>query len=54
MDWLVEKYKGIIEIYPRKCMNSFVLDAKLNELSKTHDLVKVTNGWIRAFKKKIK
>lgn len=33
-EWIKEKYKGILEIYPRKCMNTYVLDAKLLELQK--------------------
>lgn len=51
MEWIVERYEGIIEIYPTKCMNSFVLEKKLQELSKTHDLAQITKDWIRAFKK---
>lgn len=50
-DWIKEKYKGILEIYPRKCMNTYVLDAKLIELQKDYDLVQVFPDWIRVFKK---
>ena len=46
-----QNYDGIIEIYPQKATNSMVLDKVLLELQKEHDLVKITNGWIRAFKK---
>ena len=48
---LKENYKGIIEIYPTKCTNTRVLNKVLFELSKTHNLVKITKGWIRAFEK---
>lgn len=46
------KHNGIIEIYPRKAMNTFTFDAALTELSKTHDIVKMFPDWLRAFKKK--
>lgn len=52
-EWIKEKYKGILEIYPRKCMNTFILESKLNELKKEYDLVQVFPDWIRAFKKEI-
>lgn len=45
------KYAGIIEIYPRKATNSFVLDAALHILSQTHEIIKMTDNWIRAFEK---
>ena len=48
-----QNYDGIIEIYPTKCMNSMVLDKVLIELEKEYDLVKITNDWIRAYKKEI-
>lgn len=50
-DFLKSNYKGIIEIYPTKCMNTMVLNKVLLELQKDYDLVKVFPGWIRAFKK---
>ena len=50
-DFLKSNYKGIIEIYPTKCMNTMVLNKVLLELQKDYDLVKVFTGWIRAFKK---
>lgn len=46
------KHKGIIEIYPRKAMNTFTFDAALSELSKTHDIVKMFPDWLRAFEKR--
>ena len=46
------KYAGIIEIYPRKATNSFVLDAALHILSQTHEIVKMTDNWLRAFEKR--
>ena len=46
------KHKGIIEIYPRKAMNTFTFDAALSELSKTHEIVKMFPDWLRAFKKR--
>lgn len=45
------KYKNIIEIYPRKAMNTFTFDAALHELSKTHEIIKMFPDWLRAFKK---
>ena len=45
------KHNGIIEIYPRKAMNTFTFDAALSELSKTHDIVKMFPDWLRAFEK---
>ena len=50
-NFLKSKYKGIIEIYPTKCMNTMVLNKVLIELEKEYDLVKITNDWIRAFAK---
>lgn len=46
------KYVGIIEIYPRKATNSFVLDAALHILSQTHEIVRMTDNWLRAFEKR--
>lgn len=45
------KHKNIIEIYPRKAMNTFTFDAALHELSKTHEIVQIFPDWLRAFKK---
>ena len=50
-NFLKEKYKGIIEIYPTKCTNTKVLNKVLVDLSKTHNLVRITQDWIRAFEK---
>ena len=50
-DFLKQNHDGIIEIYPTKCMNTMVLDKVLLELQKDCQLVKITNNWIRAFKK---
>ena len=47
------KYAGIIEIYPRKATNSFVLDAALHILSQTHEIVRMTDNWLRAFEKRV-
>lgn len=47
-----QRYKGIIEIYPRRAMNTFVLEAALNELSKTHKIIKMFPDWLRAFELK--
>ena len=46
------KHNGIIEIYPRKAMNTFTFDAALSELSKTHEIVKMFPDWLRAFEKR--
>ena len=50
-NFLKEKYNGIIEIYPTKCTNTKVLNKVLVDLSKTHNLVRITQDWIRAFEK---
>lgn len=50
-EWIKEKYQGILEIYPTKCLNTKVLNAKLIELQKDYELVQVLPDWIRAFKK---
>ena len=47
------KYAGIIEIYPRKATNSFVLDAALHILSQTHEIVRMTDNWLIAFEKRV-
>ena len=47
----VEKYEGIIEIYPRKAMCSQVLDIILKDMQEQYDIVQIANGWLRAFKK---
>lgn len=46
------KYAGIIEIYPRKATNSFVFEAALRILSQTHEIVRMTDNWLRAFEKR--
>lgn len=43
------RYNHIIEIYPRRAMNSELFDAALRELSKNHDIIKITPGYLRAF-----
>ena len=48
-----EKYKGIIEIHPRKAMNSYTFNAKLKLLATTHDIVKVTDSRLRAFERRV-
>ena len=50
-NFLKENYKGIIEIYPTKCTNTEVLNKVLFDLSKTHNLVRITKDWIRALEK---
>lgn len=50
-DWIKEKHEGILEIYPRKCGNDFVLNGILRKIQKDYELVKVFDDWIRAFKK---
>lgn len=47
-----KRFTGIIEIYPHKAMNSDIFTAALDELSKTHQVIKITNNWLRAFEKK--
>ena len=48
-----QNYDGIIEIYPQKATNSMVLDKVLLELQKEYDLVKVFDGWIRAYRREV-
>ena len=50
-DWIKQKHEGVLEIYPRKCMNHIVLNKVLLELQKEYELVQVFSDWIRAFKK---
>lgn len=49
--WVEQRYRGILEIYPHRATNSFVLNSALEVLAKKYDLVKITSGWIRAFEK---
>ena len=51
--WIKEKYNGILEIYPTKCLNTLVLQKKLHELDKDYELVQITNDWIRALRRNI-
>lgn len=46
-----QRYNGIIEIFPRRAMSTFILEAALNELSKTHDIIKMFPDWLRAFER---
>lgn len=46
------KFGEIIEIYPRQSMNSYAFKAAIEEISRTHNIVKMTNEWYRAFPKK--
>lgn len=46
-----QKYAGVIEIRPRRVINSRIFDAALTELEKDYDLIQIFPGWIRAFKK---
>lgn len=46
-----QKYKGIIEIYPHKAMNSKLFTAAIDEISKTHAIFRITDNWLRAFKR---
>ena len=50
-NFLKEEYKGIIEIYPTNCTSTKELNKVLVELSKTHNLVRITKDWIRGFEK---
>ena len=50
-NFIKEKYKGILEIYPTKATNHIVFNKVLRELQKDYNLIQVFNGWIRAFKK---
>lgn len=48
-EFIKQKYNGILEIYPRKAMNSFVYESVMRKLNKTHKLFQITSDWIRAF-----
>lgn len=50
-DWIKEKYEGVLEIYPKKCLNHVVLNKVLFELQEDYELIQVLNDWIRAFKR---
>ena len=45
------KYEVIIEIYPHKFTNTIALNAFLVKLKQEYNIYKLTNTWIRAFKK---
>lgn len=47
-----EEYAGIIDIFPRKAMNSDLFDAALNEIANTHEIIMITPDILRAFKRK--
>lgn len=51
-NFIKQNYCGVVEIYPTKCTNYLVLNKVLHELQKTHNLVQITNDWIRGFEKK--
>jgi len=46
------KYKGIIEIYPHKVTNTYVFGAAMQKLAETHEIVRMTDNWLRAFEKR--
>ena len=50
-NFLKEKYKGIIEIYPTKCTSTKASPELLFDLSQIHSFVRITKDWIRAFEK---
>ena len=50
-DFIEQKYDGILEIYPRKAMNSYTYEKVLYEISKKYNIVKVFDQWLRAFEK---
>ena len=47
----IQKYEGIIEIYPRKAMNSYTFNVKLRLLAQTHDIFKITDSRLRAIER---
>ena len=50
-DFIEQKYDGILEIYPRKAMNSYVYESVLKEISKTHNIHQIFPDYLRAFEK---
>jgi len=50
-DWVEQKYPGIIEICPKRAGNHYVLELALAELQKSYNLMKITDAYIRGFKK---
>lgn len=50
-DWITEKYEGILEINPTKCLNTIVLNSVLLKIQKEYELVQLFPTRIRAFKK---
>ena len=50
-EFIKQKYNGILEIYPRKAMNSYVYESVMRKLNKTHKLFQITSDWMRAFEK---
>ena len=50
-NFIKQKYNGILEIYPQKALNTKTLNYVLSQIQKTHNLIQITNNWIRAFEK---
>lgn len=46
-----QDYEGIIEIFPRRAMNSFTFEAALEEIREKYTIVKIFSDWYRAFKR---
>ena len=50
-EFIKQKYNGILEIYPRKAMNSYVYEEVMKTLNKTHSIHKIFDDYLRAFEK---
>lgn len=50
-DFIKQKYNGVLEIYPRKAVNSYVYESILKEISKTHTIHKIFEDYLRAFER---
>lgn len=53
-DWIKQKYDGIIEIYPTKCLNSDVFKKVLFELQQEYYIIKIFNDYYKGFKREAK
>lgn len=51
-NWITQKYNGILEIKPRECMNTYVLNSVLKQMqNEGFKLVKIFDNHIRAFER---
>lgn len=49
-EWIKQESNGVLGIYPRKCLNSYIFNSVLLQLQKEYKLYKIFNDYIRAIK----